>query len=272
MSGRWSLRPIVSLGLVVLCLGAASTRTAYASTVVQLAWDANTEPDLSGYRILYGTTSGNYTATIDVGNLTAYAVNGLTANTTYYFTVVAYDLAGNVSGPSNEISATPTVLAASPTVTATDAPDPVAAGATLTYTLSYSNSGNVTATGVVISDTVPANTSFVSATAGGTLSGSVVTWSIGSLAAGASGSVQLVVRVASPLANGTLITHASYAIASNETGSVAGSGITTTVMSTPNTSACAESMTMNLANPGMLVPANATGATATPGVSSPSGC
>jgi hypothetical protein len=45
-----------------------------------------------------------------------------------------------------------------------------------------------------------------------------------------------------------------------------------TVMPTPNTSACAESMTMNLATPGMMAPANATGAAATPGVSSPSGC
>ena len=50
---------------------------------------------------------------------------------------------------------------------------------------------------------------------------------------------------------------------------------TTTVMPTPNTSACAESMTMNLATPGTMAPANATGAAATPGVSppsSPSGC
>jgi hypothetical protein len=49
---------------------------------------------------------------------------------------------------------------------------------------------------------------------------------------------------------------------------------TTTVMPTPNTSACAESMTMNLATPGTMSPANATGAAATPGVSSvsPSGC
>jgi hypothetical protein len=47
---------------------------------------------------------------------------------------------------------------------------------------------------------------------------------------------------------------------------------TTAVMPTPNTSACAESMTMNLANPAMMAPANAAGATATPGVSSPSGC
>ncbi len=50
---------------------------------------------------------------------------------------------------------------------------------------------------------------------------------------------------------------------------------TMTVVPTPNTSACAESMTMNLATPGTMAPANATGAAATPGVSppsSPSGC
>jgi hypothetical protein len=46
---------------------------------------------------------------------------------------------------------------------------------------------------------------------------------------------------------------------------------TMAVMPTPNTSACAESMTMNLANPGTMAPANATGAAATPGVSPP-GC
>ena len=39
------------------------------------------------------------------------------------------------------------------------------------------------------------------------------------------------------------------------------------VMPTPNTSACAESVTMNLATPGTMAPANATGAAATPGVS-----
>jgi hypothetical protein len=43
------------------------------------------------------------------------------------------------------------------------------------------------------------------------------------------------------------------------------------VMPTPNTSACAESVTMNLSTPGTMAPANATGAAATPGVS-PAGC
>jgi hypothetical protein len=46
---------------------------------------------------------------------------------------------------------------------------------------------------------------------------------------------------------------------------------TMAVMPTPNTSACAESATMNLATPGMMAPANATGAAGTPGVSPP-GC
>src|SRR5580693_10561426 len=46
---------------------------------------------------------------------------------------------------------------------------------------------------------------------------------------------------------------------------------TTTVVPTPNSAACRESVSMSLAYPGMTAPANATGATATPGVSPP-GC
>src|SRR5439155_407751 len=106
--------------------------------------------------------------------------------------------------------------------TKTDAPDPVNAGSDITYTISYSNTGNVNATGVVIADTVPANTGFVCATGGGTLAAGVVTWNIGALAAGASTSVQLVVAVASPLANGTVITNGTYSIDSNETAATAG--------------------------------------------------
>ncbi len=51
-------------------------------------------------------------------------------------------------------------------------------------------------------------------------------------------------------------------------------GMGTDVVPTPNTSACAESVTMSLSTPGMMAPANATGAAATPGVSpaQPPGC
>jgi hypothetical protein len=44
------------------------------------------------------------------------------------------------------------------------------------------------------------------------------------------------------------------------------------VVSTPNSAACSLSVTMSLANPTLMLPANATGATATPGVPPPSGC
>src|SRR2546427_2336134 len=90
------------------------------------------------------------------------------------------------------------------------------------YTTLFRSTGNANATGVVLTDTVPANATFVSATAGGVFASGVVTWSVGNLTAAASGSVQVVVRVNSPLASGTSITNATYSIASNETAPVAG--------------------------------------------------
>ncbi len=205
-----------------------------AATVIRLAWDPNTEPDLAGYHLKYGTTSGIYQQTIDVGNVTSYDVRDLAANQTYYFVVLAYDLAGNESPPSNEVSAQPTVIVGVLlNLTGSDSPDPVSSGGNITYTLSYSNTGDTAATGVVVSDTVPANTTFVSATGGGTLASGVVSWTIGTLNAAASGSVQMVVRVASPLANGTLITNGTYSIRCNETPAVAGAAISTTVGSAP---------------------------------------
>src|SRR3989449_5425216 len=223
--------------LSILCLGMGlivlSVDQLHAPPVVRLTWDANTEPDLAGYRIRYGTAPSSHTQMIDVGMVTSYAVMDLPAGTTFYFVVAAYDLAGNESQPSNEVSAQPTVVAPLLTIAAADSPDPVAAGGNLTYTLSYSNTGNANATGVVLTDTVPANTTFVSATTGGTLASGVVTWSPGNLAAGASGSVQMVVRLASPLANGTSITNSTYSIDSNETSPVSGASVSTAVTSAP---------------------------------------
>jgi uncharacterized repeat protein (TIGR01451 family)/MYXO-CTERM domain-containing protein len=66
----------------------------------------------------------------------------------------------------------------------------------VTYTLSYTNSGPGAALGVELSDTLPAGATYVSATGGGALSGSTVTWAIGDLGPGASGSVQLTVDLA----------------------------------------------------------------------------
>lgn len=77
---------------------------------VALAWDANTESDLAGYRVYRSTTSGSGYSEISSGLIAtnSYGDGGLTNGTTYYYTVRAEDLTGNQSGDSNEASATPT--------------------------------------------------------------------------------------------------------------------------------------------------------------------
>lgn len=73
---------------------------------VALAWDSNTESDIAGYQVAYGLASGNYRSIIDVGNATAYRVNDLDANRTYYFAVRAYTFQGAMSAFSSEVSTT----------------------------------------------------------------------------------------------------------------------------------------------------------------------
>src|SRR5437667_395149 len=80
---------------------------------------------------------------------------------------------------------------------------------------------------------MPGSTSFVSATGGSPPSGGTVTWTIGNLVAGASGSVQLVVRVANPLSNGTTRANSSSSFDRNAAVPVTGRSISTTVTSTP---------------------------------------
>jgi hypothetical protein len=71
---------------------------------VSLVWDANSEPELAGYRLYYGTSTRLYTSQIDVGKVTTYTVTGLPAGT-YYFAVTAYS-ADAESALSNEVFAT----------------------------------------------------------------------------------------------------------------------------------------------------------------------
>ena len=73
---------------------------------VNLAWDASSDPNIAGYKLRYGTTSGNPSQTIDVGKTTTATVSNLNDGTTYYFTVTSYNTAGVESQPSNEISYT----------------------------------------------------------------------------------------------------------------------------------------------------------------------
>jgi hypothetical protein len=75
------------------------------ASALTLAWDPNAEPDLAGYRIYYGTQSNVYESPINVGNVTYYTVRYLASETQYYFALTAYDIWGNESDFSDEVSA-----------------------------------------------------------------------------------------------------------------------------------------------------------------------
>ena len=98
--------------------------------------------------------------------------------------------------PNKEVSYNPLNLAKA------DSKDPVEAGEQFTYTISYLNGNTYPVDNVVITDTLPAEVDFVSATNGGTEAGGVVTWNLGTVAAGASGSVSVTVKVKAGTADG----------------------------------------------------------------------
>ena len=78
-------------------------RDAHAATSITLAWDPNSEPDMAGYKLYYGTTRGAYEFAIDVGNQTTYSISGFTEGEDYYFAVAAYNVYGLESAFSDEV-------------------------------------------------------------------------------------------------------------------------------------------------------------------------
>lgn len=83
-----------------------------------LSWEANTESDLAGYKIYYGTSprtgdrpDGGYSEKIDVKKTVtpdkpSFVVKDLEMGKTYYFSVTSYDTSGNESHFQKEVSKT----------------------------------------------------------------------------------------------------------------------------------------------------------------------
>jgi hypothetical protein len=120
MTAPKSIRRIWILGLVItLCFIAGIISSNASAAQVTLAWDPNTESNLAGYKIHYGTASGSYAVHTDVHNVTTYTVTGLTEGQAYYFAATAYDTSGNESRYSNQVSysvAAPNGTPSTPTI------------------------------------------------------------------------------------------------------------------------------------------------------------
>jgi hypothetical protein len=72
---------------------------------LELTWNSNRESDIAGYRLRYGTGSGNYTQQINVGSTTTSAtIENLLDGQRYYFALTAYNNLGLESRFSHEIS------------------------------------------------------------------------------------------------------------------------------------------------------------------------
>jgi hypothetical protein len=130
----------------------------------KLSWDANAvTPD--GYKVYYGTSSGNYTSNINAGTATTATITSLNFTTKYYFAVKAYNASGE-SGASNEVytflvsgvaSTSVTPNGATITWTTDGASDTqVGYGTTVSYgSLSVLNSSLVTSHSVVLTGLLP---------------------------------------------------------------------------------------------------------------------
>ncbi len=100
----------ICLLALTLLLAAPTHGTAVQASsgnTVTLAWDANTELDLAGYKVYWGRSSGHYdnapVPTVAFSANPTFTTPAL-PNGTWYFAVTAYNTAGMESGYSNEVS------------------------------------------------------------------------------------------------------------------------------------------------------------------------
>ncbi|MFO0593676.1 MAG: Ig-like domain-containing protein [Myxococcaceae bacterium] len=168
-------------------LGLAATSTLYANSSVLVAQTGAT----LGSKMMW------LTGYLD-GNTSKGKVSYLTGHN--YSTTVpisANDATNGVRFFLDSLYETPSVFSVNlPTPSLTKSAPARTNALNYTFTLSYANAGPGTAYNVTLTDVLPAGTTFVSATGGGTNVAGTVTWTLGTLVSGASGSVTVTVTSA----------------------------------------------------------------------------
>ena len=72
------------------------------ATSLHITWSGNSETDLAGYKVYYGTQSNTYGTPVSVTGATSYDIPSVQSGTTYYVAVSAYDTSSNESAKSTE--------------------------------------------------------------------------------------------------------------------------------------------------------------------------
>jgi hypothetical protein len=98
-----SCRNLLRVGVAAL-LWLGSTHVAAAAGLT-VAWNPNSEGNISRYIVSYGATPGGHGASIDVrADVTRLRIENLNSGSRYYLVVRAVNSGGHVSGPSTEVN------------------------------------------------------------------------------------------------------------------------------------------------------------------------
>ncbi len=203
--------PVNAAGTLTYTINATNAGPSTATTVsmVDTLPPGTTFIDVSATTWSCSQTNGVVTctrATLPTGvndpiviRVTAPTTGGVITNTAAVTSATPDPNAAN-----NSVNTTTTVTArADLSVTKTDSPDPVATGAQLTYTIDVANAGPSDVASLTMTDTLPANVTFVSASGTGwtcARSGVTVTCTLPSLGVTAASPITIVVTA--PLTNG----------------------------------------------------------------------
>lgn len=97
---RVNAAALASMALAPAAPSGVSFKSARQEYDTLIGWQANKEPDVAGYRIVWRQTYQPFwTGSVDVGNVTEYMMKGLSKDD-YFFAVQAIDKDGNASVPA----------------------------------------------------------------------------------------------------------------------------------------------------------------------------
>lgn len=220
--------PSTALGVVATDrLPAGVSFVSVATTVGSCTYGQPTARDLT---CNLGNLASGATVTITV---TALVAPDVPPGTLLVNEAVVSSSTADPDNANNRVSVTTSVTASADlSVTKTDSPDPVVAGSLLTYTITASNAGPSTAHAVLLTDTIPAGTTYVGGVDnnGNTVCTLVqvatVECAVGTLQPGQNAVVQLTVRVSPSLDPGTVL-HNTVVISSSTPDPVAGNNTAT---------------------------------------------
>jgi PKD repeat protein len=142
---------------MLLLIGVLLSGSAFAGQVA-VAWDAVS--GATGYRLYYGTASGNYASNVDTKTATSYTVTNLTDGVRYYFSVRAYN-ATTTSGYSSEVN---TLVGSTTAPVANFTATPTSGTAPVTVSLTDTSTGSITSRSWNLGDGTTATTQTVTKT------------------------------------------------------------------------------------------------------------